>query len=200
MHFAKWHMGRTYMTFLAIILGLFILAYFWYANIISKRNKALEALSGIDVQLKQRLDLIPNILKIAQKFMDHERGLLEDITKLRTRASADYNPKDKSAVTEHLAIAEQLSGKMGQLMISVENYPTLKSDATMVQAMQTYSEAEANVAAARRFYNASVTALNNAIQIFPGNLIASMAGVTDLPFFKAEEAVHAPVNADDYLK
>eukprot|EP01036_Dinobryon_divergens_P052879 gene52879-70699_t len=194
-------MGASVMGY--VVLGLVIriplVLYGWYASIISKRNGALEALSSVDVQLKQRLDLIPNILKIARSFMDHERSLLEEITQLRTRAAAPYNKADPNAITEHLAAADQLSSRMGQLMVNVENYPTLKSDATMVTAMQTYNEVEAQIAAARRFYNSAVTALNNSIQIFPGNILAGMAGVTGMPFYKAEEAVHAPIDASTYL-
>lgn len=186
---------------LLIIVGITLaVLYFWYTAIIGRRNKALEALAGIDVQLKQRSDLIPNILKIARKFLEHEKALLTDITELRTRADRDYDPNDKKAVREHLATAGQLAGKMGQLMVAVENYPTLKSDQTMVQAMQTYNEVEAQLAAARRFYNAAVSALNNAVQIFPGNLLARAAGTTEMPFYETDEASKTPVNADDFLR
>lgn len=177
-----------------------VLAYIWYASIIGKRNKALEALSGVDVQIKQRSNLIPNILKIAQKFMEHERSLMEEITALRSKVAADYDKADKQAITSHLQDIDALSAKMGQLMISVEAYPDLKSDQTMLQAQQTYNEVEAKIAASRRFYNSSVTALNNAIQIFPGNIIAGWASVTEMPFYEADEAAKAPVNADDFLK
>lgn len=187
-------------TVLAVVIIPLAIGYFWYVSIISKRNGAQEALSGVDVQLKQRSNLIPNILKIAQKFMEHEKSLLEEITALRTKVDKDYNEADKQAVSEHLAAAEMLGSKMGQLMVAVEDYPDLKSDQTMVQAMQTYNEVEAQIAAARRFYNSSVTALNNAVQIFPGNIIAGMAGVSAMPFYEADEASKAPVNADDYLK
>lgn len=187
-----------------IIIGLIILAaiagYFWYVGIISKRNKAQEALSGIDVQLQKRHELIPNILKIAQRFMEQEERLLTEITALREQAAQGYDNADKDAIQQHLQASEQLQHKMGQLMIQVEAYPELKSDQTMIQAQQTYSEVEAQIAAARRFYNAAVTALNNSVQIFPGTVIASMASVTAMPFYDAPDAVTAPVNADDYLK
>lgn len=183
-----------------IVAGIVILiAYMWYVAIISKRNKALQALSSIDVQLKMRLDLVPNILKVARKFMEHEKALLTDITALREQARKDYDKKDQQAVKEHIKAAEGLTAKMGQLMVQVENYPDLKSDNTMIQAMQTYNEVEAQISAARRFYNAAVTSLNNAVQIFPGTLIARVAGVEEMPFFEAEEQVHKPVNADDFL-
>ena len=188
------------MEFLLVLLGLAALVYIWYMTLIKRRNKALEALSGIDVHYNMRFDLIPNILKIAQKFMEHEKGLLEEVTRLRTEVQKGYNPSDKAAVSEHFGAIEALAGKMGNLMVAVENYPDLKSDQTMVQAMQTYNEVEAQIAAARRFYNASVTELNNSVQIFPGNLIAPMAGVQEMPFLEVAEEVKAPVDAGDYLK
>lgn len=187
-------------TLLIIILALLALAYLWYASLIGKRNKAREALSTIDVQLKQRFDLIPNILKVAKRFLEHEQTLLTDITALRTKAEGGYNPRDAAEVREHLDAVQQLSRKMGQLMVTVENYPTLKSDQTMLQAMQTYNEVEAQISAARRFYNSAVTSLNNAVEIFPGNIIAGIAGVQAMPFFETEEASRAPVDANQYLR
>lgn len=185
---------------LLIVLGVIVAGgYFWYVSIIGKRNKALESLSGVDVQLKQRSNLIPNILKIANKMMEHERELMEEITKLRESAEKDYDPTAADQVKSHLQSSEALAGKMGQFMLRMEQYPDIKSDQTMVQAQQTYNEVEAQIAAARRFYNASVTSLNNSVQIFPGNIIASMAGVSEMPFYEADEAAKAPVDADAFL-
>ena len=186
--------------FLGIIIALVIIFYFWYVSIISKRNTSLEALSGIDVQLKKRSNLIPNILKIAQKFLQHEKSLLTEITELREQTDKGYDKTDKNSVKEHLQVSELLAGKMGQLMVRVEAYPDLKSDQTMLQAMQTYNEVEAQIAAARRFYNSAVTALNNSVQIFPGNIIANVARVTEMPFYETDKAARAPVDASDYLK
>lgn len=183
-----------------VVVVLIIAAYSWYVRIVSRRNKAQEALSGIDVQLKKRSNLIPNILTIAQKFMDHEKALLSEITALRSKVDSDYDSTDASAVTEHLAAAGQLGASLGRFMISVEDYPDLKSDQTMIQAQQTYNEVEAQISAARRFYNSAVTALNNSVQIFPGNIIAGMAGVAAFPFYEADEASRAPVSAADLLK
>lgn len=183
-----------------LIMGALLIAlYFWYASIISKRNKALEALSGVDVQLKKRSNLIPNILTIAKKYMEHEKTLLEEITQLRGRGDEPYDLKNSDAVKEHLSTASLLSGKMSKFMLSVENYPDLKASETMLQAQQTYNECEEHIAAARRFYNSSVTSIRNAIQVFPGNVIASIAGVSDMPFFEADEPAKKPVNALDHL-
>jgi len=153
-----------------ILVAVAVLGYIWYASLIGKRNKAL----------------IPNILTIAKKFMTHEKSLLEEITALRSQADQDYDKKDGASVKEHIAAVEQLGGKMSQLMVQVEAYPDLKSDTSMLQAQQTYN-------------NSAVTALNNSIQIFPGNIIANIANVTEMPFYEVDEASKAPVNAADFL-
>ena len=185
-----------------VLLGLglvVIIAYLWYVSLVKKRNAGREALSGIDVQLKKRANVVPNILTIAKKFMDHEKSLLTEITELRTQVTNSYDTGDADEIKQHLAAAERLNSKMGQLMVTIENYPELKSDNTMLQAMQTYNEVEAHISAARRFYNAAVTELNNAVEIFPGSIIASMANIKVMPFYEADEAAKAPVNAGDYL-
>lgn len=185
-----------------LLLGLtliFIVTYLWYVSLVKKRNTALEALSGIDVQLTKRADLVPNILKIAKRFMEHEKSLLTEITELRTQLSHNYNKADLSAVKEHLVQAERLNDKMSTLMVNVENYPELKSDNTMLQAMQTYNEVEAHISAARRFYNSAVSELNTAVEIFPGSIIASMASIKVMPFYEVSEAAKAPVDAAEYL-
>ena len=185
--------------FLALAL-VAIIGYLWYVSLIKKRNTGREALSGIDVQLKKRSNLVPNILKIAQKYMDHEQALLSEITELRTLATKGYDDVDPESVKQHLHVSEKLNQKMSQLMVSVENYPELKSDNTMLQAMQTYNEVEAQLSAARRFYNSAVSELNTAVEIFPGSIIASMAKVKVMPFYEADETAKASIDAADYLK
>ena len=85
-------------------------------------------------------------------------------------------------------------------MVNVENYPQLKSDQTMANAMQTYNELEEHIAAARRFYNSAVNDINNSIEIFPSSLVAGMLGLTVYPFFEASEEAKKEINASDYLK
>lgn len=167
---------------LLILAGLVLLVYIFYVSLIKKKNKAKEAFSGIDVQLKKRYDLIPNVLFIANKFMEHERGLLEDITRLRAQAAK--LPADLNNVEQKLNLDNLISGKMGQLLVSVENYPQLKSDQTMMTAIQTYNEQEEHIAAARRFYNSAVLELNNSVEIFPGSIIAMLLNIKPLPFFE----------------
>lgn len=183
---------------LVVLLLLLIPLYTMYVSLIQKRNKVKESMGGIDVQLKKRYDLIPNILVIANKFMEHERGLITEITALRSQASGLR--ADRDTISKKLDLDNQIASKMGQLMVNVENYPQLKSDQTMIQAMRTYSEVEEHIAAARRFYNSAVNDLNNAVEIFPSSIIASALNIQQYPFFEAEEAARKAVNAADYFK
>lgn len=166
-----------------VVLVILVLLYVAYFQLISRKNKVREALASIDVQLKKRYDLIPNILFLANKFMEHERSLLDDITKLRTEAVKIKSNMDN--IAEKMALDNEIKNKMGQLMVSVENYPQLKSDQTMIQAMATYSEVEEHIAAARRFYNSAVLDLNNAVEIVPSKWFAKSLGIkSELPYFE----------------
>lgn len=188
----------AFSTFLGTLIVLLVIFYLIYINLVMKKNKVKEAMSGIDVQLKKRYDLIPNILTIANKFMEHERGLLEEITSLRSKAASIHSTAN--TISEKIQLDNQLSAKMGQLMVNVENYPQLKSDQTMMQAMQTYSEVEEHIAASRRFYNSAVNDLNNAAEIFPCSVVASLINIKPFPFFETDEQSRQPVNASEYFK
>ena len=182
------------MEILLLIVAVAVIGpYLVYIQLIQKKNKVKEAEGSIDVQLKKRYDLIPNILTIAKKFMEHEKSLIEDITKLRMRAASAQD------MSEKIKLDNTIKGKMDQLMVNVENYPQLKSDATMVQAMQTYAEVEEHIAAARRFYNSAVNDLNNAVEIFPSSVIAGMLNIKAKPFFEVQESERKAINAADIL-
>ena len=182
------------MEILLLIVAIAVIGpYFVYIQLIQKKNKVKEAEGSVDVQLKKRYDLIPNILMIAKKFMEHERSLIEDITKLRTQAASARD------MSEKIKLDNAIKGKMDQLMVSVENYPQLKSDATMVQAMQTYAEVEEHIAAASRFYKCAVNDLNNAVEIFPSSVIAGMLNIKAKPYFEVQENERKAVNAADIL-
>ncbi len=187
-------------TTIFVIIGIILIAlYLVYMTLVMKKNKVREALAGIDIQLKKRYDLIPNVLFLANKFMEHERGLIEDITKLRTKAAKIKSDFDN--VSEKIALDNEIKTKMGQLMVSVENYPQLKSDQTMIQAMQTYSEVEEHIAAARRFYNSAVLDLTNAVEILPSKWFAQKLGIkSELPYFEiTEEKERQAVNANEFF-
>ena len=173
--------------------------YSVYVSVIKAKNKVEEAMASVDVQLKKRYDLMPNVLFLANKFMEHERSLIEDITKLRT--SALKLEGGVSSAQDKINISNEIQKKMGELFVSVENYPQLKSDNTMVQAMKSYSDVEEHIAAARRFYNAAVRDLKNVVQIWPSSTFAASMGITaDIPYFEAAgEVERAPINAQNYF-
>ncbi len=190
-----------------MLYGLIALAlvalvfYVLYVKLITKRNRAREALSSIDVQLRQRHDLIPNVVTLAQKFMTHERELLESVVAARNQAQAPYRPEDPDAVRRHLQAEQQLSAGLSRLFAVAEAYPELRSADTIITAQQTLNEVEGHIAAARRFYNSAVTDLNNAVEIFPSSTIAGMVGVRQMPFYEIEDAAaRQPVNVADYMK
>lgn len=191
-------MNTTTIVIIAAVVVIALGFYSIYVGLIQKKNKVMEAFSSISVQLKKRYDLIPNILTLAGKFMEHERGLMEKVTELRTQAMA--LPNDMNSIGKKLELDNQIKNAMGQIMVAVENYPQLKSDQTMMTAMQTYNEVEEHIAAARRFYNSAVLELNNAVEIFPSSMVASMVGVKRQEFFQVAEAETKPVNAADFLK
>lgn len=182
-------------SYIAIAIVFLAILYAQYVAVVKNANMVREALSGIDVQLKKRYDLIPNVLTIAKRFMEHESALFEKIVELRSQAiNSNLGSKEKFE-TEAL-----LDTQLKSLMVNVENYPQLKSDETMLQAMRTYNEVEENISAARRFYNSALTQLKNLIQIFPSSLFASCAGdVVNYSYFETDEASKAPIDANKYL-
>ena len=189
---------------LIVVLILFVALvtlYGWYASIIKKRNKVLEALGDIDAQLKRRYNLIPNLLKMAQKFMDHEKELFTEITNMRESASSQPRPNGAREAKALFSNEQQLHEKMGQLFARFEAYPEMKSDGAMQKAMSSFHDVENDIAAARRFYNSAVGQLNSSIQIFPGSILAGFAKAEEMPFYEVENAAErSSVNADDFLK
>lgn len=180
---------------LVVVILLLCVIYSMYASVIRNANAVREALSGIDVQLKKRYDLIPNVLTIAKRFMEHESDLFEKIVALRSQAINSKLGSKEKFETEAL-----LDTQLKSLMVNVENYPQLKSDETMLQAMRTYNEVEENISAARRFYNSALTQLKNSIQIFPSSMFAGCAGDTaDFSYFETDAASKEPIDASKYL-
>ena len=186
---------------LGIAVAAALLGYGWYVSLIVRRNRAREALSSVDVQLRKRFDLIPNVLKLAQRYMDHEKGLLAEITALRAKVEAPYRRQDSAEVAAHLEASRALESGLGRLFALAENYPDLKANTTIIRAQETYEEVEGHISAARRFYNSAVGELNNAVEIFPGSVIAGWANVRAMPFYELDEpAARQPVSVDDVMR
>lgn len=189
-------MEKLFATAAAVVLaGGF---YLIYVSLIKKKNKVKEAASGIDVQLKKRYDLIPNLLNMAAKFMEHEKSLMAEIVRLRTEAAQQTFSGSPQQMME---LDNALESKLREFWLSVENYPELKSNQTMIQAMQSFNEVEEHIAASRRFYNSSVNDLKNAVEIFPSSFVARLIGIkADMPFFEAEAQAKQRVDVNEYFK
>ena len=133
----------------------------------------------MDVQLKKRYDLIPNLISTVKEYMTHERELLTKVTELRSKA---INPGISSE--ERVDLDNQITGAMKGIMVAVENYPDLKSNTNFLNLQRTMNEVESQISAARRAYNAAVTDFNNGIQMFPGSIIAGMMHLTKKKVFE----------------
>ncbi len=177
---------------------LLVVLYLWYATIVRRANKVREALASIDAHLRQRHDLIPNLVKLAGRFMEHERGLIEEVTRLRARADT-ASAGGLAAAGERFAAENALAQATGRLLVTAENYPTLKADTTIIEAQRGWAETEAQITAARRFYNAAVGDLNNVVQLFPGSLLAGLAGVQAMPFFETPPETRVAPDVDALL-
>jgi len=165
----------TLVLVLALLFGVSL-----YNRLVRLRNGTDNAFGTIDVQLKQRCDLIPKIVDAVRGYMTHERGVLERLTELRARAAfADVSQ------AERLALDGQMSGLLRGLVARVEAYPDLKASETVLMLQRSLNEVEAQVAAARRTYNAAVTAYNTGIETVPANIVAGLFGFTRRPLFEA---------------
>jgi LemA protein len=180
------------------VAAVVVVLYALYVSLVFKKNKVKEASSGIDVQLKKRYDLIPNLLNMAQKYMEHERNLMTEIVRLRTEA---VQKNFASNPSEMMDLDNMINAKMKDFWLSVENYPDLKSNQAMVEAMKSFNEVEEHIAASRRFYNSAVNELKNAVEIFPSSLVASLVGIrADMPYFEAESEAKERIDAAGFFK
>lgn len=160
------------MIIVLVIVGvLLIMGVGIFNNLVGARNQVENAFGSIDVMLKKRYDLIPNLVETAKAYMKHERETLTSITELRARAMSPNTSTD-----EKVQLENQISGLMKSVMVSVENYPELKASEQFTMLQRSWNETEEQISAARRNYNASVTAYNNAVEKFPSNIFASMFG------------------------
>lgn len=159
----------------AVLLIVFIIG--GYNSLVTLRNRYKNAYSQIDVQLKRRYDLIPNLVETAKGYLAHERGTLEAVIAARNTAvtantRAAQNPGDSSAMKEISSAESALSGVMGRLFALAESYPDLKANTTMLNLMEELTSTENKVSFARQAYNDSVMAYNTRREVFPTNLIA----------------------------
>jgi LemA protein len=182
------------MTILYIVVGVLLLIIFWaiggYNGFVRLRTRAEEAWADIDVQLKRRYDLIPNLVSAVKGYASHESSTFDAVTQARAKATqvhvdaADLTPEALAA----MAGAEAgLTQALGKLMAISENYPELKANENFIELQKELSDTENKIQAARRFYNANVRDLNMKVEMFPSNIIAGIFSFAKKDFFDLED-------------
>jgi LemA protein len=174
-----------------IVLGVLVLFGFFligmYNSLVQLRVRSDSAWSDIDVQLKRRHDLIPNLVETVKGYATHEKSTFENIAKLRSQAMQASGPVDKAAAEN------QLTGALKSLFAVAENYPQLQASQEFTQLQNSLSETEDAIQNSRRYYNAVVRDLNTKIQSFPTNILAGMFGFQQKQFFETAAADREPV-------
>lgn len=170
---------------IVVVIFLAATVIHMYNNLVSLRNRVKNSYSQIDVQLKRRNDLIPNLVETVKGYASHEKGVLEEVTKARS------NVMNASSVEETSAADNQLTGALKTLFAVAENYPDLKANSNFQQLQTELSETEDKISYARQFYNDVVLKYNNACQKFPSNIMARLFGFKEEEFFKAPESERA---------
>jgi len=176
-----------FLVFIAIIVVIGFYFVSIYNSLVGLRNRVKNAWSQIDVQLKRRHDLIPNLLEAVKGYMKHEREIMENITKYRSQAM------DANSVGDKAAAEGLLSGALGQLRVQVENYPDLKANQNFLALQEELTSTENKISFARQAYNDQVLFFNNKIQMFPSNVIAGMFSFKEEEFFEIEDKAEKEV-------
>jgi LemA protein len=179
--------------FIAVLVFLALFVVGTYNGLIGRRNRYKNAYAQIDVQLKRRYDLIPNLVETVKGYMKHERETLEAVIQARNMAytaaqGAAQNPGDPSAMKSLASAEGQLSAGLGRLLALSESYPDLKANQNMRDLSEELTSTENKVAFARQAYNDSVTEYNNAAQVFPAVMFAAMFGFTQAALLEAIES------------
>lgn len=173
---------------LIVIVVLAVAIIGIYNGLIKLKNRVDEAWSDIDVQLKRRYDLIPNLVNTVKGYATHEKELFEKVTAARTAAMGAGTPAQKEQAEN------MLSGTLKSLFAVAENYPDLKANQNFLELQRELTDTEDKIQAARRFYNGNVRDFNTKIQVFPTNIFAGMLNFTKREFFAAEEGEKEVVN------
>jgi LemA protein len=174
------------------VLLLFIWFIATYNRFVQLRNHCTEAWSNIDTELKRRYELIPNLVATVKGYAAHERGLLEEVTRLRAACAQNNGPVGEQATSERALVAA-----LGKVFVLAERYPELKASANFLALQEELTNTEDRLQAARRFFNGNVRENNNLVESFPSNLVANMFSFTLRDFFEVEPAVRgAEVRVD----
>lgn len=169
-------LGGVFLFFLLIVAGM-------YNSLVGKRNQIHNIFGTMDAMLKKRWDLVPNLVATVKGYADHERQLFEKVTEARSRAQAGTLSEN-----EKVELDNAFSKMLDVVRMTVENYPQLKASENFLHLQRTLNELEEQISAARRAFNASVTDYNNAVQMFPTNIIAGMFSFQPKPLFAIDAA------------
>ena len=174
---------------LLVLVGMWVMGV--YNGLIRKRNAKDNNYSQIGIQLTRKYELIPNLVKLVKGYMKHERTTLEEVIQARNmaanaNAAVSANPSDPEAMKQMVAAEGTLGGVMGRLFALSEAYPDLKANQNMMQLTEELTSTENKVTFARQAFNDSVMTYNNALQVFPANMVAGMFGFTEAIFFEVE--------------
>jgi len=173
------------MTAIYVVLALIVVLVLWvitiYNRLVKFKNMVKEGWSGIDVQLKRRANLIPNLIETVKGYMGHERGVLENVTALRTESMNAGKPGEKGKVEGLLGTA------LGKLFAVAENYPDLKANQNFIELQDSLGEVEEQIQLSRRYYNGAVRNLNVLIESFPSNIVARMFAFIQAEFFELQD-------------
>ncbi|MBX4187171.1 MAG: LemA family protein [Candidatus Doudnabacteria bacterium] len=174
-----------------IILALLVLGVIGvYNSLVQSRNHVDEAWSDIEVQLKRRYDLIPNLVNTVKGYAQHEQGTLEKVTEARAKATSitmDPSKLDAAQMSKFQEAQGELSSAIGRLLAVAESYPDLKANQNFLNLQSNLTDAEDKIQAARRFYNGNVRDYNTKLQVFPTNLLANLFHFTTRAFFDIDE-------------
>lgn len=174
------------LTIAVVLIALFV--WFTYNSLATGKVRIKEALSGIDVQLKRRVDLVPNLIETVKGYAKHERELLENVTKARTSLMHAHSPHEK-AESDNM-----LSQALKSLFAVSEAYPDLKASGNFLNLQEELSDIESKIAYSRQFYNSNVQSYNATLAQFPGNMVGRMFGFKSEEFFETDEKDREPVN------
>ena len=174
----------------AIILGVPLSGILLYNRLVGLNNQVKNAWRQIDVQLKRRHDLIPNLVEVVKDYMSYEQETLQKVIQARNQAISAHNPE------EAIAAEGVLGGALGRLFALMENYPDLKANENVARLMEELSATENKISFSRQFYNDSVMALNNAVQAFPSNIVAGMFAFREATYFEVPDTETAVPKVD----
>ncbi len=182
-------------TSMIVLLVVGIILILMYNSLVAKKNQVENIFASVDTQLKKRYDLIPNLVATVSKYMAHEKSLLTEVTKLRAEANKPHI-SDKHKI----ALDAKVSSALGSIMIAVENYPDLKANENVMHLQRSLNEVEEQISASRRAYNQAVTDYNNAIEMIPTNMMASVMNYRTKEVFEITEGERKNVNVKELFE